>query len=195
MYRIPALGIFQNNVPCDAGAVPDDQVSRRRVLLLLTTTASLVGAAGCSSPSAANPDPIDRSTVDPDAAIQETAADAERALLAAYAATVARHPELSGIVAAPSTHHAEHLAALTDGTMTPAATATASGGSPTTPRSAALSPAVSDDPRAAVAALAAAERAAAAHRLKNLDAASPALARLLASVGAAEAAHAALLGS
>jgi hypothetical protein len=184
---------------CDAGTVPGDHLSRRRALVLGLSTA-LVASAGCSSQSAADPEPSDRPSVDPDLAIRAAAAQAERGLLAAYTATLARHPDLSQPLAAPSAHHAEHLAALAAATASPEATTT-SRTAPVTPTATpapsdtGAAAAIADDPLTATAALAAAEREAAAGRLDDLDRASPALARLLASVGAAEAAHAALLGS
>lgn len=185
---------------CDAGAVPGDQLSRRRALVLGLSTA-LVASAGCSSPSVADPDPSDRLSIDPDVAIREAAAQAERGLLAAYTATATRHPDLAARLAASAAHHAEHLAALAGATATPEATSTttsaalATATATPTPRDTGAAAAIPDDPLAAIAALAVAEREAAANRLDDLEGASPALARLLASVGAAEAAHAALLGS
>ena len=82
--------------------VPGDQVSRRRVLLGLGA-ALLV--SGCSSALPAGDEPLDAPTVDPDREIRQAAADAERALLAAYAATVARHPALTERLAVLSAQH------------------------------------------------------------------------------------------
>ena len=169
--------------------VPGDQVSRRRVLLGLGA-ALLV--SGCSSALPAGDEPLDAPTVDPDREIRQAAADAERALLAAYAATIARHPALTERLAVLSAQHDEHLAAFSDTQASPPGPSQAATATAITPDTATGVP---DDPLAAVAALTAAERAAANRSLDDLDVASQALARLLASVGAAEAAHAALLGS
>ncbi|MER8188002.1 ferritin-like domain-containing protein [Kitasatospora sp. NPDC094015] len=93
----------------------------------------------------------------------------------------------------------QHRAALAEGlptaTGTPAASAAA--GSPTTAPATTAPPAsapASTAPVTTVAALAAAERQTATARLADLAAASPALAKLLASVSAAGAVHAGRLG-
>jgi hypothetical protein len=178
--------------------VRDGPVSRRRVLTGLAVTALIT--AGCSATATDSP-PADSSRSDPDLAIRAAAADSERMLLAAYAATIARHPALSERLVPLSAHHSEHAAAFAeaapDPTANPTGTEEPTAFAPTTPAigvSDTSSP-VSDDPVAALAALAAAERAAAAQRLSELELASPGLARLLASTSGAEAAHAALLGS
>ncbi len=170
------------------------QISRRGVLVGLG--AVLFVSAGCSTQS---PDPPPRGAADtpprdPDEPIREAAADAERALLVSYAATIARHPSLSERLMPLAAHHSEHEAALFPTTPIPAASATASPTVSTRPTTFPPVP-VPDDPAAAVTELAVAERAAAARTLHALPNASPGLARLLASVGGAEAAHAALLGS
>jgi hypothetical protein len=179
---------------CDAGTVRDDQVSRRRVLSAAAGLgATLLVTSACSSQSSADRQPTATPSIGPDVGIREGAAEAERALLAAYAATIARHPELTERLAAPSAHHVEHLSALAP-PATPTPTVSAPASSPAA-GGAGVSSGVPDDPLAAVAALATAERVAAGRQLEYLGAASPGLARLLASVGAAEAAHAAVLGS
>jgi hypothetical protein len=182
---------------CDAGTVRDDQVSRRRVLSAAAGLgATLLVTSACSSQSSADRQPTATPSIGPDVGIREGAAEAERALLAAYAATIARHPELTERLAAPSAHHEEHLSALSplSPPATPTPTVSAPASSPAA-GGAGVSSGVPDDPLAAVAALATAERVAAGRQLEYLGAASPGLARLLASVGAAEAAHAAVLGS
>jgi hypothetical protein len=179
--------------------VPDDQISRRRVLTGLTVT--LLASVGCSS-SASHPPAMASPRPDPDIGIRTAAADTERALLGAYAATIARHPALAEQLEPLSAHHSEHLAAFAEaaGGATPSSTATAGSTAATAPPASASASAsdgslVPDDPALAVAALAAAERDTAARRLTELQSASPELARLLASSAGAESAHAALLGS
>ncbi|MFG2825215.1 ferritin-like domain-containing protein [Kitasatospora sp. NPDC048365] len=122
---------------------------------------------------------------------RKQAEDADRAVrIRAVAATDALLASYDAVIAGPGAGQADtlqdlredvaqHRAALAQGL--PAAT-----GSP--------SPSGSGAPAASVAALAAAERQTAAARLADLDGASPELARLLASVSASNAAHAAALG-
>jgi hypothetical protein len=169
--------------------MPGDQVSRRRVLAGLGATLLV---SGCSAAPRSGDEPVEAPTVDPDEEILRAAADAERALLAAYGATIARHPTLTERLAVFSAHHGEHLAAFTNAPPSPSGPIQSATANPIDP---AAATGVSDDPLAAVATLATAERAAAGRSLGDLDGASPTLARLLASVGAAEAAHAALLGT
>ncbi|GAA4849233.1 ferritin-like domain-containing protein [Kitasatospora terrestris] len=122
---------------------------------------------------------------------RKQAEDADRAVrIRAVAATDALLASYDAVIAGPGAGQADtlqdlredvsqHRAALAQGL--PAAT-----GSP--------EPSGSGAPAASVAALAAAERQTAAARLADLDGASPELARLLASVSASNAAHAAALG-
>ncbi|HSK27321.1 MAG TPA: hypothetical protein VK894_10480, partial [Jiangellales bacterium] len=129
-------------------------------------------------------------------------------LLALHRATADRHPGLAQLLAPWTEHHRQHLAALGTGGPAPAAPQeTTNGGTPvagtgtpaptsSTPATAADSPtpAVPDEPAAALAAVRTAEAAAAEARLLDCLASTDRdLAALLASSGAAEAAHAALL--
>jgi hypothetical protein len=124
---------------------------------------------------------------DPDAGVRESARRAEEALIALHAATVVRHPGLGPTLAPATGHHRRHLDALAGTTRRPAA----SGTGPTTTTT---PPGVPDDPAAALTAVRDAEADAAAERLLDcLASTDPGLAAVLASVGAAEAAHAALL--
>jgi hypothetical protein len=127
---------------------------------------------------------------------------AEQALLAAYDAVVVAHPELAGRLAAFRADHAAHLNGLVPG-ATPSTTALSS----VAPSSAApartpasstppLSTAPLSSPPASTAILrqlADLERNAAAARVNDVVTTSGSLARLIASIGGCEAAHAALL--
>ena len=148
----------------------------RRALLGCAAAAGLAGCTGrrrrMASPS-------------PDERLIEHLVSDKRELLAAYAATAAAHPGLAERLAPIVATHEAHLAALD------------TGGSPTssgTPADRADRRGVPARPGEALAALAARERAAARARLSQILPASPALARLVASIGAAEAVHAVLLG-
>lgn len=147
----------------------------------------------------------------PDSAntVMTSALAAEAALLAAYDATLHRHPSLARTLRPVRAEHAAHLAALRRAT-TPAGDRAGAGpagagekggvAGPTTGAGgkagpalpgarATRRPAVPPNPAAAVAALAGAERSAAAARVADCVAAPRELAPLLASIGASEAAH------
>ncbi|MEU6601484.1 hypothetical protein [Streptomyces flaveolus] len=148
---------------------------RRRTLLASAAGGALL--AGCS----AGPE----SGADGPSATQRARARAardSRGLLARYDAVLAAHPGLAERLRPLRAQVAAHAAAFADGTT---GTASATAGAST-----AAVPATEKD---AVAGLAAAERALADQRAKDLLEAPGELARLLASVAAAGAAHAYLL--
>ncbi|MGV9933431.1 hypothetical protein ACWDY4_22970 [Streptomyces olivaceoviridis] len=148
---------------------------RRRTLLVSAAGGALL--TGCS----AGPESGDDGPSATQRARARAARDS-RGLLARYDAVLAAHPGLADRLRPLRAQVAAHAAAFTDGTApTASATATAS---------AAPVPAGEKD---AVAELAAAERALADRRAKDLLEAPGELARLLASVAAAGAAHAYLL--
>ncbi|MFI1838718.1 hypothetical protein [Streptomyces olivaceoviridis] len=148
---------------------------RRRTLLVSAAGGALL--TGCS----AGPESGDDGPSATQRARARAARDS-RGLLARYDAVLAAHPGLADRLRPLRAQVAAHAAAFTDGTApTASATATAS---------AAPVPAGEKD---AVAGLAAAERALADRRAKDLLEAPGELARLLASVAAAGAAHAYLL--
>lgn len=148
---------------------------RRRTLLVSAAGGALL--AGCS----AGPESGDDAPSAVERARARAARDS-RGLLARYDAVLAAHPGLAERLRPLRTQVAAHAAAFADGgTATASATATAS----TAPV-----PAAEKD---AVAGLAAAERALADRRAKDLLEVPGELARLLASVAAAGAAHAYLL--
>ncbi|MFF0364489.1 hypothetical protein [Streptomyces fungicidicus] len=167
---------------------------RRRSLLAVAPAALLVagcsagpgdsGAGGGSRPSAA------------DRARARAARDSGE-LVARYDAVVAAHPKLAERLRplrAEVVRHAEAFGGTADSSPSPSASASASG----TPGSGKAGPsaspaAVPAKPKDALAELAAAEREIADRRVKALLDAPGELARLLASVAAAGAAHVYLL--
>jgi hypothetical protein len=124
------------------------------------------------------------STVAPIDPVVARAAAAEKALLLAYDTAALAHPELTSVLAPLRADHAAHLQGLLpEAVASPPATASASS-----------NPLASTSPSDLVMAqLATLERAAAAARLTDVAATGGSLARLLASIGGCEAAHAALL--
>ncbi|MFE9358081.1 hypothetical protein [Streptomyces olivaceoviridis] len=148
---------------------------RRRTLLVSAAGGALL--TGCS----AGPESGDDGPSATQRARARAARDS-RGLLARYDAVLAAHPGLADRLRPLRAQVAAHAAAFTDGTAPTAST--------TATASAAPVPAAEKD---AVAGLAAAERALADRRAKDLLEAPGELARLLASVAAAGAAHAYLL--
>ncbi|GGP48664.1 hypothetical protein [Streptomyces abikoensis] len=168
---------------------------RRRRVLAGGAAALLAGGAGallsaCSSASSGDPDAAERS---PGAArLRERAARDTAVLLERYDATLAAHTALAGRLRplrAEVARHAEAFAA--PGPKSPSASASASASAP--PAAPAARVEVPEEEKAALAALADAERRTADARTATLGSAPPELARLLASVAAAGAAHAYLL--
>ncbi|MEU2061344.1 hypothetical protein [Streptomyces sp. NPDC013455] len=158
---------------------------RRRTLLATAAGAALTaGLAGCSDGADAGddgPSATERA--------RARAARDSRGLLERYDAVLAAHPGLAERLRPLRTQVAAHAAAFEDGTASaPAPTPT-----PTPERSSAAPAAVPATEKDAVAALAAAERALADRRGADLLKVPGELARVLASVAAAGAAHACLL--
>ena len=125
-------------------------------------------------------------TTDPTAAaaaargLRRRAARDSAGLLARYQATVAAHPGLADSLAPYADAVSAHLRALTEPGREPAG---ATGGPPEVPA----------EPAAALGALSEAEQELSGKRLSSVAEAPPDLARLLASLSAAGAAHAHLL--
>ncbi|MBO4273818.1 hypothetical protein [Microbispora triticiradicis] len=163
----------------------------RRALLGVAAAAGLAAAGGCSSGPGkpAAPPPPDPQTV----LIGELIADKER-LVSLYGRAVAALPGQAAALEPFRQRHAAHARALR--ALLPA------GNAPTTPApsstgSAVASPSGSPSdgsPEVSVGALRDAERTAAAARPAQTATASPALAQLLASIGACEAVHVVALG-
>jgi hypothetical protein len=150
-----------------------------------TRRAALAGAFGLAAAAGAGCRPFggDPEPPKPDEIIRQRVLAAKRDLLARYAATLAAHPQLSARLNPLVADHRAHVQAL-NGSASPTATP---GSTATAP------PPVPAGRGAALAALATAERAAAGARVTDVLDASPRLARVLASIGGCEAAHAELL--
>ncbi|WP_063726180.1 hypothetical protein, partial [Streptomyces monomycini] len=176
-------------------------LTRRRTLLagsVLGGTALLL--AGCSEDSGPGGGREDADAA-ADARLRSQAARDSSALLARYDATLAAHPGLGERLRPLRAEVARHAAAF-GASPAPAASggpsarprtdaAAAASPSPASPASSAPSaPAVPPDEKQARTDLAAAERRTADARATALVSAAPELARLLASVAAAGAAHA-----
>jgi hypothetical protein len=131
-----------------------------------------------------------------DQLVAQRVALAEQALLGAYDAVTVAHPELAGRLAPFRADHVAHLRGLVPGatpsTTAPPSTAPSSSAASS---SAPASPPLSSPPASTVILrqLADLERIAAAARLGDVVTTSGSLARLVASIGGCEAAHAALL--
>lgn len=188
-------------------------VSRRAALRLLGA-AMLATVAGCRSSKKSGPAQStsgagatagrpSSATIPPAQALAARVADDELALIAAYDAAIAAQPELESTLAPLRADHAAHLVGLRPGATTAppsskptSATPTATP-SPANPSVGSSAPAGSPAESArteTLAALAARERIAAAARVDDLMSTDDgSLARLLASIGGCEAAHASLL--
>lgn len=143
----------------------------------------LLALAGCLPGTDQAPPPVD-----PERRTRARIAEEVRALARHYAAVMDRFPSARADLATLAAEHEAHAGALlgpapTGPSPSPAAT-------PSTPV-----PDVPERLDAALGSLVAAERAASRRRSRQAGRASPALARLLASVAGSEAAHAALLAS
>lgn len=139
--------------------------------------AALVGVAACTRRSSEpDPAPAPSPAVDQDAALRAAAVAREQALVQAYDRALAAAPGAAALLAPLRAEHAQHLAALG---------APAPSGGPT-PRRGPSGRAA--DP-AARAALAGAERRAAAEHGRDALASSRELAVVLATLGASEASH------
>jgi hypothetical protein len=175
-------------------------VARRSVLIGGSVGVGLL-VAGCTSDGPSDPAPT--SPPPPDPLLAELAD--ERTLIAAYDATMVRHPALRARLSAVRDDHAAHAAALvtalgpaappspaatTPATVSPTVSPSTGVGSGGTQPSGSAVPATAG---AAVAVLRAAERAAASARGTVALTAPADRARLLAGISASEASHVAVL--
>jgi hypothetical protein len=160
-------------------------VARRSVLIGGSVGAGLV-LAGCTS---GEPAPAPTTPPPPDPLLAELAD--ERRLMGAYDATIARYPALRARLGPVRADHAAHAAALVTA-LGPAAPTTSAAPTPSTTATPSGSP-VPGTAAAAVAALRAAERAAASARGTVALTAAADRARLLAGISAAEASHVVVL--
>ncbi|MEV4332564.1 hypothetical protein AB0K02_18825 [Streptomyces sp. NPDC049597] len=164
----------------------------RRRALLATGAAAAAMVTGCSD-DAAQERPPRGPAADPaqaEKALRRRLAARSRTLLDEYDAVIARHPALAGRLTPLRAHVAAHVAALAGRKQAPAAPVSPS---PSGTGSVVPGGPAPDDPVAALKALAAAERRTSDAHTASLADAEPELARLLASVAAAGAAHAYLL--
>ncbi|MEU4588472.1 ferritin-like domain-containing protein [Kitasatospora aureofaciens] len=155
--------------------------SRRTFLALglITLTTACTGTDGTDAATKA-PAP------DPDAPVRLRAVAATDTLLSAYDALLGTPGARTALLQPLRAETAQHRAALAQGI--PAGSGTPTPGAPTTAPSTTPTPTTS-------AALATLERQTAQSHLADLDAARPPLARLLASIAAANALHATTLGA
>jgi hypothetical protein len=182
--------------------IPGHESSRRVVLGALSLAAVLVG---CSWTRSARPrdDSVRGNNIDD--ALLLSAIESEHGLLSAYDHAILAYPSIAATLRVVRAHHVEHVSRLTPATPAPSGVRpSAPGGSrtassppmATSPPRATVGPGRSDaavSPQAAVAALLKLERAAATSLHTQCLAASAGLAPLLASIHAAETAHADLL--
>ncbi|NHC13572.1 hypothetical protein [Motilibacter deserti] len=177
---------------------------RRRTVLVGGGTLVALGGAGALGGCTGEDGPAPPAPPDPDAEPLLRARAAEDRLLALYDAAIAQQPALADRLEPFRAEHAGHLEALSAGSSptpsltaptatSPAAPAAASSAAPTPAPGAPTAPALPATPAAVLRLLAQEESAAADARVDGLVTASAPVRRLLASIGASEAAHAALL--
>ncbi|MEV0374015.1 hypothetical protein AB0I10_30130 [Streptomyces sp. NPDC050636] len=179
--------------------VPNVALTRRRTLLAGAALGGAALLAGCSE----EPGPERDEHSSAADRLRERSARDSAALLARYDATLAAHPALEARLRPLRAEVVRHADAFTDDKAGRKAAPSASGapsghpvhhsGAPASGPSAPDDESVPEDEKAARTALADAERKLADARTKALTTAPPELARLLASVAAAGAAHAYLL--
>ncbi|MEU6679626.1 hypothetical protein [Streptomyces sp. NPDC046925] len=160
----------------------------RRRSLLTGAAASAAGAVlltGCSDSGSGDADESPSAT----ARLRAGAARDSKELLGRYDAVLAAHPSLAGRLDPLRSEVKQHATVLAEGAAPPASPS----GSPSASGSPAPKPSVPEDEKDAVRDLAKAERELAKQRGNALLDAPAELARLLASVAAAGAAHAYLL--
>lgn len=169
--------------------------TRRRVLtasvLAALAAAGTGGLAGCASepsPWAKPPKPS------PEVGALHEVIDAEYTMIAKYTAVLAAFPGLAATMSPLLAQHREHLAALQARLVIPPGASPAQAASATA-RPRAPRPRVPSSQASAAGYLRTAERDQAAALVRRVADVPPSLAQLLASIGACEAAHAALLGS
>lgn len=167
--------------------------TRRRVLSasVLAALAAAGGVAGCASepsPWAKPPKPL------PDVKVLHDVISAEYTMISKYTAVLAAHPGLAGPMSPLLAQHREHLSALRARLVIPPGASPAQAAAATA-RPRVSRPRVPSSQAAAASYLRTAERDQAAVLVRRVAGVPPSLAQLLASIGACEAAHAALLGS
>ncbi|MEO3977360.1 hypothetical protein [Streptomyces sp. CAU 1734] len=152
----------------------------RRRALMVTGVIAAGTLSGCAGGSSARVSGSPAARASADAELRKRLATASGTLRDRYDATLALHPGLAERLSPMRASVTEHITAL--------------GGPPGNAPPVPLPPPVPADETAALASLAAAERHTADTHTAALDDAGPELARLLASLAAAGAAHVYLLG-
>ena len=165
-----------------ASATPPSRTPRPAATSTLPSTTSVSPTPTVSALSA-------------DELVAQRVAAAEQAMLAAYDAVALAHPELAGRLAAFRADHLAHLQGLVPAATPSTTPSTTPAVSPPASSAASAGPPLSSAPTSAeiFQSLANLERTAAAARLGDVATTTGSLARLIASIGGCEAAHAALL--
>lgn len=145
-------------------------------------------AAGCGTAGPSAPQSVRR-----DATVLHAVIRDEKALLARYAEASRLFPALAGRLDPIAAQHREHLAALRRRLPPPGTVAESGSPDGSAPPPAWLPPPLPETADEAVKVLGADEAAAARSRIRRITEVTGPLAQLLASVGASEATHAALL--
>lgn len=167
----------------------------RRGMVAAAAGGSLL-LAGCKGLEALGPPPRPTATV----GTLEHAIAAEEQLVRVYRAALAAlpgqpdQPRVADVVRGVLANHQAHLIRLRAKLIVPSGLASASpGASPGSGSQSVPSPPTGTPPREIIAGLVSAENAAAARLIRQLLTVPPAVAQLMASIGASEAGHAALL--
>lgn len=162
-----------------------EALPRRMVIggALAVAAPVLLGGTGCAKKPVAIPKPL------PDVAVLNGAIATEEGLVRLYGAVITAYPGLSARLTPMLGHHRDHLAVLRRHYVPATNEKTGSPSPSVRPQ-----PSAPPDQGQALAALRSAEHQAAAARLADLGNVPAGLAQLLASIGACEAGHAALLG-
>ena len=170
--------------------------TRRAVLAAGLVGAGLVGLtglAGCTGDDPPKSGPSTGSGPDHDTTVTAAVVADKRETLRVYDAVIAAHAPVLAVPLAPyAADHRAHLTALgapPPTTLAPSPTPTPSA----SPTPTSILPPVPDRPDDALALLVARELAASQKRVEQVGTVSAELARLLGSIGAAEAVHASLL--
>ena len=154
----------------------------RRSVLAASAVVPLLAVAGCGA------QPVTSAAARSDVAILRSAIAAKQHIAGLYTAALATFPALAGHLDPLLADNLAHLAALRRRLIEPARSSRRRARGAASPR-----PPVYPSRAAALTALRAAERAAATAHVAQLQAVTPSLAQLLASIAACEATHVAAL--
>jgi hypothetical protein len=164
--------------------------TRRRVLTTSALAAAAAAMAGCAPgprwPWAQPP------RTAPDVGVLHEVIDAEYTMISRYTAVLSAYPALATAISPVLAEHRQHLAQLRARLVIPAGASAAEAAAAAPPRLRRPRPPAGQS--AALGYLRSAERAAASALAGRLGSVPSSLAQLMASIGASEATHAALLG-